>query len=240
MKKTAKKLTKHQVAQTKAKELLGSNSSVTSVLEAVNRLKELKYAKFDETLDVCINLGIDPKRTDQSVKGVVQMPSGTGKKVKVAVFCEDDLVEAAKDAGADFYNREEIIAMIEGESIKFDVLIASPTMLIKLSKHSRALGTKGLMPNPKAGTITKDVAGAVKDFKRGKTAFKSDKGGNIMCGIGKLSFSGEELSKNLHALLNEIIRLKPTTMKGKYIKRLSISSTMSPSIRLDLPGIEKL
>ncbi len=204
-----------------------------SVEEAVSTVKSLKSAKFDETVEVALNLNVDPRHADQMIRGSVVLPSGTGKTVRVAVFAKGDKVDEAKAAGADLTNADALIEQIQAGNIDFDTVIATPDMMGILGKVARILGPKGLMPNPKTGTVTMDIATAVKNAKGGQVNFRVDKKGNIHAGIGKASFSEEEIKANLIAFLEKINRAKPASAKGRYIKNAAISLTMSPSITMD-------
>jgi large subunit ribosomal protein L1 len=204
-----------------------------SVEEAVKTVKDLKSAKFDETVEVAMNLNVDPRHADQMIRGSVVLPHGTGKKVRVAVFAKGDKIDEAKEAGADLVGSDELIEQIQQGKIDFDIVIATPDMMGVLGKVARILGPKGLMPNPKTGTVTMDVAQAVKNAKGGQVNFRVDKKGNMHAGIGKASFSEEQLVENLKTFVEKINRLKPASAKGRYIKNAALSLTMSPSVKLD-------
>jgi len=204
-----------------------------SVEEAVKTVKDLKSANFDETVEVALNLNVDPRHADQMIRGSVVLPHGTGKEVKVAVFAKGPKVDEAKEAGADFTDVEELIEKIQKGQIDFDIVIATPDMMGVLGKVARILGPKGLMPNPKTGTVTMDIAQAVKNAKGGQVNFRVDKKGNMHAGIGKASFGEKELEENLRAFVEKINRLKPASAKGRYIKNAALSLTMSPSVKLD-------
>jgi large subunit ribosomal protein L1 len=201
--------------------------------EAVPLLKQLKTAKFDETVEISANLGVDPRHADQQVRGTVVLPHGTGKKVRVLVLARGEKEKEAKDAGADFVGADEYIPKLQEGWMDIDVIIATPDLMGEVGKLGRTLGPKGLMPNPKSGTVTFDVTKAVKDVKAGKIEYRVDKGSNIHVPVGKMSFGEKALHENISVLLGEILRAKPSSAKGKYIKSLSVSSTMGPSIRLD-------
>jgi len=204
-----------------------------SVEEAVKTIKELKSAKFDETVEVALKLNVDPRHADQMIRGSVVLPAGTGKTVRVAVVAKDAKADEAKAAGADIAGGAEIIEDIQAGKIDFDVLIATPDMMGMVGKVGRVLGPKGLMPNPKTGTVTMDVAQAVKNAKGGQVNFRVDKHGNIHAGIGKVSFDESQLKDNLTTFIQAINKQKPASAKGRYIKHAALSLTMSPSVELD-------
>jgi len=204
-----------------------------SVDEAMATLKDLKSAKFDETVEVALNLNVDPRHADQMVRGSVVLPNGTGKKVRVAVFAKDTKADEAKAAGADLVGSTDLIESIQAGNIDFDIVISTPDMMGVLGKVARILGPKGLMPNPKTGTVTMDVAKAVENAKGGQVNFRVDKKGNIHAGIGKVSFSEEQIKENFVTLLETINKAKPASAKGRFITNGAISLTMSPSITLD-------
>jgi large subunit ribosomal protein L1 len=203
-----------------------------SVPDAVKALRQFKKPKFDETVNVVIHLGIDPKQADQMVRGSISLPHGTGKKARVIAFCQGDKLEAAKAAGAVEAGAEDLVAKIEGGWFEFDVAVASPDMMRVVSKLGKVLGPKGLMPSPKAGTVTPDVAGAVKAYSAGKQEYRNDDGGNVHAIIGKLSFSDETLGENLQAFIDVINKVKPSGAKGTYMKKCVISGCMSPGIQV--------
>ena len=225
----AKKLSKRREALLKKVDA----TKEYSVDEAMATLKDLKSAKFDETVEVAFNLNVDPRHADQMVRGSVVLPNGTGKKVRVAVFAKDAKADEAKAAGADLVGSDEIIEQIQAGNIDFDIVISTPDMMGVLGKVARVLGPKGLMPNPKTGTVTMDVAKAVENAKGGQVNFRVDKKGNIHAGIGKISFDQEKIKENFIALVERINRAKPASAKGRYITNAAISLTMSPSITLD-------
>ena len=204
-----------------------------SVDEAMKTLKELKSAKFDETVEVALNLNVDPRHADQMIRGSVVLPNGTGKKVRVAVFAKDAKADEAKAAGADLVGAADLIEDIQAGKIDFDIVISTPDMMGVLGKVARVLGPKGLMPNPKTGTVTMDVAKAVENAKGGQVNFRVDKKGNIHAGIGKISFSQEAIKENFVTLMETINRAKPASAKGRFITNGAISLTMSPSITLN-------
>jgi large subunit ribosomal protein L1 len=196
-------------------------------------IKELKSAKFDETVEVALNLNVDPRHADQMIRGSVVLPHGTGKTVRVAVFAKGAKIDEAKAAGADLVDADALIEQIQAGNIEFDTVIATPDMMGVLGKVARVLGPKGLMPNPKTGTVTMDVAQAVTDAKGGKVNFRVDKKGNIHAGIGKISFDADKIKENFYTFVRKINRVKPATAKGKYIKNAAISLTMSPAVTLN-------
>jgi large subunit ribosomal protein L1 len=201
--------------------------------EAVEVLKSLPKAKFDETVELSVKLGVDPKHADQQVRGTVLLPHGTGKDVRVLVLTRGEKEQEARDAGADFVGSKEFIDKIHGGWLEFDVAIATPDMMGEVGKLGRVLGPRGLMPNPKSGTVTFDVAKAVKDSKAGKIEYRVDKGANVHVPIGRISFDKSKLIENVRALMLELLRAKPASAKGKYIRSVHVSSTMGPSVELD-------
>ncbi len=201
--------------------------------ESIELVRSLAQAKFDETIDLVIRLGVDPRKSEEMVRGTVALPSGTGKNVRVAVFAHGETATAAKEAGADFVGGEDLAAEVEGGMLDFDVAISTPEMMPTVGKLGRALGPRGLMPNPKSGTVTDDPAKAVQDFKGGKVEFRTDRYGNVQVPIGKASFEAPDLFNNLKAVVEELERLKPSSAKGRYFRKVSVSSTMGPSIQID-------
>jgi large subunit ribosomal protein L1 len=204
---------------------------------AVKMLKERPHAKFDETVELAMNLNVDPRKADQSVRGVISLPHGTGKSMRVAVFARGDKADAAKAAGADLVGAEDLAEKIQAGQIDFDRCIATPDMMAIVGRLGKVLGPRGLMPNPKLGTVTADVTQAVKDAKGGQVQYRAEKAGIVHAGIGKMSFSEAALIENARALVGAINRAKPSGVKGSYIKRASLSSTMGPGIKIDLAGL---
>jgi large subunit ribosomal protein L1 len=201
--------------------------------EGVARLKEMATAKFDESVDVAIRLGVDPKKADQMVRGTVSLPHGTGKQVRVLVLCKPPKDKEALSAGADMAGLEEYVEKIESGWSEVDAIVATPDVMKEVGKLGRFLGRKGLMPNPKAGTVTMEVAAAVKDLKAGRIEFRVDRFGNVHATVGKVSFEASQLADNIKALIDQIMRLKPPTVKGQYVRNISVTSTMGPGITLD-------
>ncbi len=204
-----------------------------AVEEAVAVLKKMKATKFNETVDIAIRLGVDPKKSDQMVRGTVTLPHGTGKQVRVLVLCKSPKDKEAKEAGADFVGLEDFIKKIEEGWSDVDAVVATPDVMKDVGKLGKYLGRKGLMPNPKAGTVTFEVAEAVRQLKAGKIEFRVDKFGNIHTSVGKFGFTEEQLSGNIKALIDQIVRLKPGSSKGQYIRSITLSSTMGPGLKLD-------
>ena len=206
--------------------------------EAVGLLKELSKVKFSETVDAAINLGIDPRKSDQAVRGATSLPHGTGKEVRVAVFTQGANADAAKEAGAEFVGMEELAAEVKGGMMDFDVVIADPAAMRVVGQLGQVLGPRGLMPNPKTGTVTPNVADAVKNAKAGQVRFRADKGGIIHGGIGKVSFEPKAIKENLEALMADLKKAKPAAAKGVYLKKVSLSTTMGPGIVIDQSTLE--
>lgn len=209
-----------------------------SIDEAVALLKELSKVKFAETIDAAVNLGIDPRKSDQTVRGATTLPHGTGKDVRVAVFTQGANADAAKEAGADLIGMEDLAEQIKGGMMDFDVVIADPAAMRVVGQLGQVLGPRGLMPNPKTGTVTPDVATAVRNAKAGQVRYRADKGGIIHGGIGKLSFDAKAIKENLEALLADLKKSKPATSKGVYLKKISLSTTMGPGLTLDQSSLE--
>ncbi|HMT96785.1 MAG TPA: 50S ribosomal protein L1 [Ferruginibacter sp.] len=206
--------------------------------EASSLVKEVNTTKFDSSIDLHVKLGVDPKKADQAIRGTVSLPHGTGKTKKVLVLCTPDKEAEAKSAGADFVGLDEFITKIEGGWTDIDVIVATPSVMPKIGKLGKVLGPRNLMPNPKTGTVTNDVAAAVNDLKGGKIAFKVDKVGIIHASVGRVSFAPEKIAENCQEFINAIIKLKPATSKGTYLKGVSMASTMSPGIMIDTKSVQ--
>lgn len=209
------------------------SNKIYTLKDASSLVKEINTCKFDASVDLHIRLGVDPKKADQAIRGTVTLPHGTGKTKRVLVLCTPDKEEAAKSAGADYVGLDEFITKIEGGWVDIDVIVATPSVMPKIGKLGKILGPRNLMPNPKTGTVTNDVAGAVNEVKGGKIAFKVDKAGIIHASIGRVSFGSEKITENSLEFINAIIRLKPSTAKGTYLKGVSMASSMSPGILID-------
>ena len=201
--------------------------------EALGFVKSVAYAKFDETVDIAVWLGVNPKHADQMVRGALVLPNGTGKSVRVAVFAKGEKEKEAEDAGADIVGGDELVQQVQDGMLDFDRVIATPDMMGKVGKLGRILGPRGLMPNPKVGTVTMDVGRAVKEAKAGKVQYRVDKGGVIHCRIGRVSFETRRLTENAAALVQELLNKRPPTAKGTYVKSVTVSSTMGPGVRVD-------
>lgn len=210
-----------------------------SLAEATEKVKEVTYTKFDSSFDIDVRLGVDPRKADQMVRGVVSLPHGTGKQVRVLVLCTPDAEAAAKEAGADYVGLDEYLAKIKGGWTDVDVIITQPSVMGKLGPLGRILGPRGLMPNPKSGTVTMDVAKAVKEVKQGKIDFKVDKTGIVHASIGKVSFTPQQMRENAKEFINTLIKLKPATAKGTYIKSIYLSSTMSPGVKVEPKSVDE-
>ncbi|MDE5799629.1 MAG: 50S ribosomal protein L1 [Paramuribaculum sp.] len=223
------KLTKNQKL---AQEKIEAGKSYT-LAEACEKVKEVTFTKFDASLDIDVRLGVDPRKANQMVRGVVTLPHGTGKTVRVLVLCNPDAEAAAKAAGADYVGLDEYIEKIKGGWTDVDVIITQPAIMGKIGALGRILGPRGLMPNPKSGTVTMDVAKAVEEVKKGKIDFKVDKNGIVHSSIGKVSFTPEQMRDNAREFINTLIKLKPATAKGTYLKSIYLSSTMSPGVKVD-------
>ena len=207
------------------------------VTEALALVKETATAKFDESIDVAVQLGIDPKKSDQLVRGSVVLPAGTGKTVRVAVFAQGDKADAAREAGADIVGMDDLAATIKGGTIDFDVVIASPDTMRVVGQLGQILGPRGLMPNPKVGTVTPDVATAVKNAKAGQVQYRTDKAGIVACTIGRASFDVDKLQANLSALIDALNKARPTAMKGIYLRKVAVSSTMGGGARIEVASL---
>ena len=212
-------------------------SKIYEPLDAIKLLKENSYTKFDETLEIAINLGIDPNKTEQNVRGMISLPKGTGKKIKVAVMAKGDKLNEAKDAGADIVGETDLADTISSGKIEFDLLIATPDMMPSIGKVAKILGPKGLMPNPKLGTVTQDIKTAVENAKAGQVQYKNDKGGIIHAGIGKMNFSENDLVENLKAFFSRVSKSKPDTVKGSFIKKITIASTMGVGLQINATSL---
>ena len=209
------------------------NDAVHGVAEALGLVKSLASAGFDETVELVVCLGVDPRKADQMVRGTVALPSGTGKDVRIAVFATGDAAQAARDAGAEFVGADDLAAEVEGGMLDFDLAIATPDQMPVVGRLGRVLGPRGLMPNPKTGTVTTDVARAVAEFKGGKVEYRTDRYGNVHVPLGKASFEPAALEDNFRAVLDELQRAKPASAKGRYLKKISVSSTMGPGVKVD-------
>jgi len=221
----------------KAAEAKIDNSKQYSLAEAAGMMKDINCTKFDSSVDVHIRLGVDPKKADQAIRGTVSLPHGTGKTKRVLVLCTPDKEAEAKAAGADHVGLDEFIQKIEGGWTDVDVVIATPSVMPKIGKLGKVLGPRNLMPNPKTGTVTNDVAAAVNDVKGGKIAFKIDKAGIIHASVGRVSFEPNKLAENTQELINTLVRMKPATAKGIYLRSISMASTMSPGLTIDTKSV---
>jgi large subunit ribosomal protein L1 len=225
-------MTKHGKAYADATQRYEPDRAV-SARDALELVRSLAPAKFDETVEAAFRLGVDPRKADQMVRGTVSLPNGTGKSVRVAVFAAGDAAREAEAAGADIVGTDDLVARVEGGDLDFDVAIATPDLMGKVGKLGRTLGPRGLMPNPKTGTVTTDVGKAVQEFKAGKVEYRTDRNGNVHVPIGKVSFDTDALLDNYHAVLDELTRAKPAAAKGRYIKAVSAASTMGPGVKID-------
>lgn len=214
------------------------NNKEYPIEEAIALLKENTFVKFDETLDIAINLGVDAKKSDQMVRGTVVLPYGTGKTVRVLVFAKGEKEKEAKDAGADFVGAEDLVEKIQKGWLEFDKAVATPDLMGLVGKLGKVLGPRGLMPNPKLGTVTFDIGKAVKEIKAGKVEYKVEKAGIVHVPVGKVSFDKEKLLENTMAVLKSVVKAKPATSKGKYVKKITVSSTMGPGIKVDLSKLK--
>ena len=208
--------------------------AVYSPTEAIGKVKAMASAKFDETVELAVRLGLDPRKADQAVRGTVALPAGTGKTVRVAVFAAGEAAQAAREAGADIVGTDDLAAEIEKGKMDFDIAIATPDLMPMVGKLGRALGPRGLMPNPKTGTVTNDVGRAVTEFKGGKVEYRTDRYGNVQVPIGKVSFDPADLERNFAAVLEELQRARPSSAKGRYVKKICVSSTMGPGVKVDI------
>ena len=217
---------KNALAQVDREELL-------TVPQALEKVKNLSHAKFDETVELAVRLGVDPRKAEQIVRGTISLPAGTGKTNRIAVFAAGEAAQAARDAGADEVGAEDLVAKVAGGFLDFDVAIATPDLMGQVGGLGRVLGPRGLMPNPKTGTVTMDVAKAVAEFKGGRVEYRTDKIGNVQLRVGKVSFSLEDLARNVQAVIDEIVRVKPASAKGRYMMSITVSSTMGPGVKID-------
>ena len=201
--------------------------------EAIDKVKALATAKFDETVELALRLGVDPRKAEQIVRGTLSLPAGTGKTNRIVVFAAGEAAQEARDAGADEVGADDLVARVAGGFLDFDVAIATPDLMGKVGSLGRVLGPRGLMPNPKTGTVTTDVAKAVTEFKGGRVEYRTDKVGNVQLRVGKVSFASADLSRNVHAVLEELVRVKPASAKGRYLLGVTLSSTMGPGVKID-------
>jgi large subunit ribosomal protein L1 len=215
----------------------GAPKEAVGLAEALAFLKKNANAKFDESIEISMNLGVDPKQNDQNVRGMVQLPHGTGKTVRVAVFAKGDKAEQAKAAGADLVGADDLAAKIEAGEMNFDRVIAAPDCMVIVGKLGKVLGPRGLMPNPKLGTVTPNVAEAVKAAKAGSIEFRVEKAGIVQAGVGKASFTEEKLAANVKAFIQAVVKAKPSASKGNYVQKICLSSTMGAGVKLDLPKV---
>ena len=210
-----------------------NREQLVTVNEAVDKVKSLSTAKFDETVELAIRLGVDPRKAEQIVRGTISLPAGTGKTNRIAVFAAGEAAQAARDAGADFVGGDDLVEKVAGGFLDFDIAIATPDWMGKVGGLGRVLGPRGLMPNPKTGTVTMDVAKAVGESKGGRVEYRTDKIGNVQLRVGKVSFSKEDLARNVHAVIDEVVRVKPASAKGRYLLSITVSSTMGPGVKID-------
>jgi len=213
---------------------------VYSIDEAISLVKDASFAKFDETVDISVRLGVDPRKADQMVRGAVVLPNGLGKTVRVLVFAKGEKAQEATEAGADYVGGDDLVAKIQGGWFEFDTAIATPDMMGTVGKIGKVLGPRGLMPNPKVGTVTFDVGRAVTESKSGKIEYRVEKAGIVHAPVGKVSFEGDKLVGNVVALMDALIKAKPSTAKGLYLKKICISSTMGPGVNIDIPSVQAL
>ena len=208
-------------------------SALLGVGEAIDKVKTLASAKFDETVELAVRLGVDPRKAEQIVRGTLSLPAGTGKTNRVAVFAAGEAAQAARDAGADVVGADDLVARVKEGFLDFDVAIATPDLMGQVGGLGRVLGPRGLMPNPKTGTVTTDVARAVTEFKGGRVEYRTDKVGNVQLRVGKVSFSREDLMRNVTAVIDELVRAKPASAKGRYLLSVTVASTMGPGVKID-------
>lgn len=213
------------------------SNALYALKDAMALVKEVNTTKFDASVDVHVRLGVDPRKADQAIRGTVTLPNGTGKTKRVLVFCTPEKEQEAKDAGADFVGMDELITKIQGGWLDFDVCVAMPQVMAKVGRVARVLGPRGLMPNPKTGTVTMNIAQAVSEVKGGKIAFRVDKYGIIHSSIGRVSFDADKLAENANELLSTLVKMKPSTAKGTYMKSVTVASTMSPGVKVDPKSI---
>lgn len=218
-----------------AREKVGKNP--LPIEEAIKGVKDAAFAKFDETVELTVNLGVDPRHADQMLRGTMLMPHGIGKKIRVAVIASGEKMKEAEKAGADIFGGDDLVQKIQEGFLDFDTVVATPDMMKSVGKLGKILGTRGMMPNPKSGTVTFDVAKTVEEIKAGRVEYRTDKGGVIHCPVGKVSFSEDKLKENALALLDKLIKIKPATAKGKYIKKVTVSSTMGPGVIVDISNM---
>lgn len=226
--------------QHKAAKAKIDRTQVLPLDEAISLVKGAAYAKFDETVDICVRLGVDPRKADQMVRGAVVLPNGLGKTVRVLVFAKGEKAQEAQDAGADFVGGDDLVAKIQGGWFDFDTAIATPDMMGTVGKIGKLLGPRGLMPNPKVGTVTFDVGRAVTESKSGKIEYRVEKAGIVHAPVGKVSFDADKLKGNIIALMEALTKAKPSTSKGTYLKKISLSSTMGPGVNVDVPAVQAL
>ncbi len=223
---------KHGKKYTNALAQVDRTSQLT-VAEAIEKVKAIASAGFDETVELAVRLGVDPRRAEQIVRGTLSLPAGTGKTNRIVVFAAGEAAQEARDAGADEVGADDLVARVAGGFLDFDVAIATPDLMGKVGSLGRVLGPRGLMPNPKTGTVTMDVAKAVTEFKGGRVEYRTDKVGNVQLRVGKVSFASADLSRNVHAVLEELVRVKPASAKGRYLLGVTLSSTMGPGVKID-------
>ena len=208
-------------------------TALLTVADAIEKVKAISSAGFDETVELAVRLGVDPRRAEQIVRGTLSLPAGTGKTNRIVVFAAGEAAQEARDAGADEVGADDLVARVAGGFLDFDVAIATPDLMGKVGSLGRVLGPRGLMPNPKTGTVTMDVAKAVTEFKGGRVEYRTDKIGNVQLRVGKVSFASADLVRNVHAVLDELVRAKPSSSKGRYLLSVTVSSTMGPGVKID-------